>query len=286
LNPDDPGIYVGLALVYEDLGRTQLAIGAYRRAVQVAGTADSDQHYAKMARQSLARLVVPRSAPSDNPSAAATTAPKLSATGTGFAVSANGDAVTNYHVIAKCKEVRTASADSARAAKATIVALARQNDLALLKLSAPVVAVATFREGAVRLGEAVIVLGFPLYAIVSTEPSLTMGNVSALVGLRNDSREIQISAPVQPGNSGAPLIDASGNVIGIVNAKLDAIRTAEATGDIPQNVNFAIRGSVIRQFLDSKQVSYRTAPAGDPIKTAADIADAARAFTLRIECWN
>jgi len=129
------------------------------------------------------------------------------------------------------------------------------------------------------------VLGFPLYALVSKGMSLTTGNVSALVGLRDDRREIQITAPVQPGNSGGPLIDASGNVIGMVNAKLNAIRTAEATGDIPQNINFAIRGSVIRQFLDSKKVSYQTAPSSDPVKTA-DIADAARGFTLRIECWH
>jgi hypothetical protein len=80
-------------------------------------------------------------------------------------------------------------------------------------------------------------------------------------------------------------MDASGNVIGMVNAKLNAIRTAEATGDIPQNINFAIRGLVIRQFLDSKKVGYQTAPSGDPVKTA-DIADAARGFTLRVECWN
>jgi S1-C subfamily serine protease len=285
LNPDDPGVYVGLGQLYEMLGQRQAAAGIYRRALQVAGTAEGDREVVELARKALARLASAHAAPSNKPPSAPTAGPKLAATGTGFVVSASGDVLTNNHVVARCKEVR-AGPDDGDASKATISALDRQNDLALLKLSSPPAATARFREeNTVRLGEAVVVLGFPLYALVSKGMSLTTGNVSALVGIRDDRREIQITAPVQPGNSGGPLVDTSGNVIGIVSATLNAIRTAEATGDIPQNINFAIRGSVVRQFLDSKKVTYRTAPSGDPMKTA-DIADAARGFTLRIECWN
>jgi hypothetical protein len=285
LNPDDPTIYVGLGQLYEIVGQNQAAVGAYQKALRVAGTTEGDRKSVELARKGLAHLAVTRTAPSDKSPSSAAPGRKLAETGTGFAVSAGGEVVTNLHVVANCKEIR-AGPDGGDVSKATISALDRSNDLALLKLSIPLAATAKFREeNTVRLGEAVVVLGFPLYALVSKGVSLTTGNVSALVGLRDDRREIQITAPVQPGNSGGPLMDMSGNVIGIVNAKLNAIRAAEATGDIPQNINFAIRGSVVRQFLDSKKVSYRTAASGDPIKTA-DIADAARGFTLRIECWN
>jgi S1-C subfamily serine protease len=72
--------------------------------------------------------------------------------------------------------------------------------------------------------------------------------------LAGDSRLLQISAPVQPGNSGGPLLDASANVIGVVVSKLDALRVAKATGDIPQNVNFALNANVLRAFLDANDV--------------------------------
>jgi len=96
---------------------------------------------------------------------------------------------------------------------------------------------------------------------------------------------MQISAPVQPGNSGGPLLDMSGNVVGVVTAKINAIRVAEVTGDIPQNVNFAIKASVVRTFLDSRGVRYQT-QTSDRILTAADVADRAKKFTVLVECWR
>ena len=74
---------------------------------------------------------------------------------------------------------------------------------------------------------------------------------SSLAGLHNDTRFLQISAPVQPGKSGGPLHEASGNVVGVVSAKLDALRMVKATGDIPQNINFAIKTGALRDFLDN-----------------------------------
>src|SRR6185437_7303219 len=96
----------------------------------------------------------------------------------------------------------------------------------------------------------------PLPGVLSSEGNLSAGILSATEGLENDARFIQISAPVQPGNSGGPLFDSSGHVIGVVEAKLDALKIAELTGDIPQNVNFAVRLSEIRKFLDGAGVRY------------------------------
>jgi S1-C subfamily serine protease len=91
--------------------------------------------------------------------------------------------------------------------------------------------------------------------------------VSALAGLGDDTRFLQISAPVQPGNSGGPLFDASGHLIGIVTGKLDVMRLAPFLGDIPQNVNFALKAEVVRIFLDSKGIAYRII--GEWLKTEA-----------------
>jgi S1-C subfamily serine protease len=92
-----------------------------------------------------------------------------------------------------------------------------------------------------RLGEEIVVYGFPLAGLLASSGNVTTGNITALAGLGDDIRFLQISAPVQPGNSGGPVLDRNGNIVGIVVSKLDAIKTAIATQDIPQNVNFAIK---------------------------------------------
>ena len=88
---------------------------------------------------------------------------------------------------------------------------------------------------------------------------------------------------MQPGNSGGPLLDTSGHLVGIVTAKLDAVRFARFTGDIPQNVNFALKAEVARTFLDSKGISYQTARS-DKQLSPAEVGDISRPFTVHIEC--
>jgi Trypsin-like peptidase domain len=135
----------------------------------------------------------------------------------------------------------------------------------------------------VRAGDPVVALGYPLSGLLATTVNLTVGNVSALAGLGDDSRYLQISAPVQPGNSGGPLLDASGHLVGIVTAKLDAALVARFTGDIPQNVNFALKAEVARTFLDSKGIAYQTAHSNQQL-SPADVGEIARPFTVQIEC--
>jgi S1-C subfamily serine protease len=120
---------------------------------------------------------------------------------------------------------------------ATLVAKDTTNDLALLKSDTTPTSVAAFRFNP-RLGEPVEAFGYPLTQILATSGNFTLGNVTALAGLGDDSRYLQVSVPVQPGNSGGPLLDQSGNVVGIVSAKLNALKIMLRTeGDIPQNVN-------------------------------------------------
>ncbi len=151
--------------------------------------------------------------------------------------------VTNAHVVEDCRSARIRPGGGAPAL-ARIVARDAANDLALLETDMRPSKVATIRPAA-RLGESVAVFGFPLSSVLASSGNFTLGNVTALAGLGDDTRFLQISAPVQPGNSGGPLLDENGNVIGVVTSKLNAVRTLARTGDIPQNVNFAIRASAL-----------------------------------------
>jgi len=202
--------------------------------------------------------------------------------GSGVVIGTHGEVLTNAHVVENCTKiiVRSSSATSA----AFLIARDEKNDFAVVRTKLPLSSVVAFRDGGpVRAGDAVVALGYPLSGLLATTANLSVGNVSALAGLSDDSRYLQISAPVQPGNSGGPLLDGSGHLVGIVTAKLDAMRIARFTGDVPQNVNFVLKAEVARTFLDSKGIAYQTARSEQQL-SPADVGDIARPFTVHIEC--
>jgi tetratricopeptide (TPR) repeat protein len=206
-----------------------------------------------------------------------------SVTGSGIVIGNRGEILTNAHVVDRCDAI-TIQLASKKTDTAVMVARDPKNDLALLRVANPPPAVAAFRDGApVRAGDTVVALGYPLPTLLASSATLTVGYVSALAGLEDDTRYLQISTPVQPGNSGGPLLDASGHLAGIVTSKLNAENVARFIGDIPQNVNFAIKAEVVRTFLDSKGIAYKT-QRSDQQLSPADIGDVARPFTVYVEC--
>ena len=134
-----------------------------------------------------------------------------------------------------------------------------------------------------RAGEPVVAIGFPLKGLLGSDPIVTSGTISALAGLGNDRRTIQITAPVQPGNSGGPLLGENGSVVGVVVAKLDAIEVAKAIGDIPQNVNFAVSLGTLQPFLNANGVRYELDDS-TVTKATADIATVGSRYTVSMEC--
>lgn len=205
--------------------------------------------------------------------------------GSGFVVSKSAHIVTNNHVVTDCVGDIHGNLAGQAPIKLRVVSTDEENDLALLQGTKKFKEkdIATIRASAVNSGDQVVAIGYPLHGLLTSDMTVTTGIISSLAGLHNDTRFLQISAPVQPGNSGGPLHDSSGNVVGVVSAKLDALRMVKATGDIPQNINFAIKTGALRDFLDNSAVPYQTADAGSEMKTA-DIASAARTYTMLISC--
>ena len=206
--------------------------------------------------------------------------------GTAFLVSSQY-AVTNYHVVKGAHHLVLCIGDNR--VEVSLIAHDSTNDLAVIKLSAPLSKdqeFARFRDsGIIHLGEQVMIAGYPLRGYLSSGLNVSRGEVSALSGPANDCRLIQISAPVQPGNSGGPLLDKSGLVIGIVVAKLNAIKCAKVTGDIPQNINFAVKGALIKSFLDVNGIYYVKEKTHKLIDSQTKASQAAQ-YTFPLECYQ
>jgi serine protease Do len=199
-------------------------------------------------------------------------------------VTNEGHLVTNAHVVKDCLDIRVGMGQGDFEA-GKLVAKDPSNDLALLKVDAKPARVSALRFGA-RQGENVEAFGYPLSQVLATSGNFTTGIVTALAGIGDDSRFYQISAPVQPGNSGGPLLDENGNLIGIVSSKLDFLAEIKTQGDIPQNVNFAIKASAVANFLQDNQdnsIKFAIGGATEAMK-GPDLAAEAKALSAFIVC--
>ncbi|GGL67308.1 hypothetical protein GCM10011392_22300 [Wenxinia marina] len=189
--------------------------------------------------------------------------------GTGFVLNDGGWVLTNAHVVDGCDSVAFAGLGSALEVVPDTV-----SDLAALRFAAAPAAPLALRDAPPRLAEPVHALGYPLTDVLSTAIRVTSGTVNAREGMNGDRRFFQFSAPVQPGNSGGPLIDAEGAVVGVV--------TARYLGDNAQNINFALAMSEVRAFLDHAGIDYDRAEAGAPADPG--LVDRIAESTLLLDC--
>ncbi len=201
--------------------------------------------------------------------------------GSGFFVNHAGDIVTNAHVVSGCGHIETSGKAPLR-----LLGSDADIDLAVLHADLSPVDIASLRATPPpRIGEDVLAFGFPLPGLLSTEGNVTVGILSATRGVGDDPHVFQMTAPVQSGNSGGPLVDSTGNVVGVVVSKLDAATVSQRTGDVPQNVNFAIKAGEVAAFLDRLHIAYSVGRLGDR-KEAADLAEATKKFAVQIICFG
>jgi len=204
--------------------------------------------------------------------------------GSGFIV-APDRVLTNQHVVNGCNRVVMRAPDGRWLGAVPPARVDADLDLALLAVPGLPGPALSFRSGpAVRRGEGVVAYGFPLAGLLSSDPKLTRGEVNGLAGLGNNRSQFQISAAVQPGNSGGPLLDMQGHVTGVVVSKLNAQRVAQRTGDIAQNVNFAVKGEAAVGFLRRAGVQPVLAESTGPERSAADVGEIAHRSTVFIRC--
>ena len=212
-------------------------------------------------------------------------APRKHLTGTGFVMSNSGHILTNHHLVIGYTELRI----SGREGVVKLLAADIVNDLALLQVPGETKDFAALPPDSYKLrqGEDIVVYGYPLNAVLSSGGNLTQGVVSALTGVGNNTNQIQITAPIQPGSSGSPVINKKGQVVGVVSMKLSDSKIAKATGSVPQNVSFAINTQTVRAFLDAHKVPYKTR-SGFFVreKNTVDLAEEARKWTVIVECWK
>ncbi len=211
---------------------------------------------------------------------------RISGSGTGFFIASDGTLVTNAHVVAGCRTVMVEAADNAKG-HARLLGLDADNDLALLRTEIVPQDIADFallRDPAAD--EPVAVVGFPLHGRVAIKPILVTGHVLAPArARRSGAGRFRLRADVRRGNSGGPVLDGRGLVIGVIAAKVHTPRTFQATGRLVRDVGVALASKTVFGFLESHDQPHRRIAGAAPMSDAEIIARA-RLFVVRLVCWR
>lgn len=200
------------------------------------------------------------------------------ATGSGFIVNTAGDVVTNRHVVEGCSSARIlpGNIDSRN------IQLSEVDDLAVIRTNSTASTAASISPKELpELGESILAAGYPLRSVLDNGLSITSGLVSAIGDMDGEQAEFQFSAAVQPGNSGGPVLNLSGQVVGVVVSRLDS----DAVGTSVQNVNFAISLPSLLDFLHASRVPIGARTSAPELATK-EVARRARQYVVIIECWE
>ncbi len=209
--------------------------------------------------------------------------PRLRGGGSGFVVGINGEIATDYHVVPNCSVIHVKDASGTHDVVSRRVVGNRDADLAILS-GVGFGSRLTIRSTPANQGETVTTYGYPLGNLLGNAGNLTTGTVSGVTGYQGDKKAFQMTAPVQPGSSGGPVVDESGLVIGIAAAKLNALAVAAAIGDISQNVNFSWHAEPLKALMEENGIAYNhPKPA---THAAINLTDELRQATVKVECWR
>ena len=154
---------------------------------------------------------------------------------------------------------------------ADVLAEDRENDVAVLYAEASAPDYLGFAPaGSARAGDYVFTLGHPVTDLLGAEPKFTDGSISSLSGIRGDRSLLQVSVPIQPGNSGGPLINTDGNVVGVISATATSRAFELATGTLPQNVNWAVKSEYATGLIDRSTTRMSTRTHREAVDRAYD----------------
>ena len=219
---------------------------------------------------------------------------KQTETGSGFYVSKFRHVVTNHHVVNKCKKITVGDSMSSQIL-ADLIASDKRNDLAVLQTISmemasadaksfiqnlsikivPILSGGLIRTEDVKGGEQIYVAGFPHGNMISDSMRLLPGLVNSTMGFENDITQFETDAVIRKGNSGGPVYDINGNIVGVAVKRFNVTRT--------DNYNFAIKGSTVKQFLDAHNIL--TTPANRTSKmTSTKIYNIAFKQTVMVVC--
>ena len=176
----------------------------------------------------------------------------LLGSGTGFYVSEDGYLITNYHVVHGCKEIRHNKKNL------EMIITDPVTDIAVLKSDSPPPNYIPLSISDALRADEIYVIGYPYGKGISSESKTTKGIVSSLQGAENNYAEFQIDAAIQPGNSGGPIVNEDGFLVGIVVSGVNYLYVIEELNSMqpPQNFNFGIKVSMLKNILDSNEIKY------------------------------
>ena len=188
------------------------------------------------------------------------------ATGTGFAVGGDKTVMTAYHVVENATRVVALCSDNAPR-NAVVEKIDPANDLALLSVEKPVPEHLEFApQSSTGVGKKVFTIGFPVPGLLGFEPKYTEGSISALTGMRGIANFLQITVPIQPGNSGGAVVDENGQLVGVVTSTAAIQNFFSKTGTLPQSVNWAIKADYAKVLLSDVASRGRAANRGTPVE--------------------
>jgi serine protease Do len=210
---------------------------------------------------------------------------RIASLGTAFYVDDTGRLLTNHHVVAGCKLV-TILAGSGEERPVTVLAIDAKEDLALLQADVTVAAAAVFavEEGAGR--ESVVsTVGYPNQGLPPREPLVTPGVLLGVAAEGASAGRLVIRADVRRGNSGGPIFDNRGRVIGLLYAKIDPVRVYDKTGMDVEDTGLGIPLRPLLAFLRRNDALFRQAKGGEMLE-AGQILSLAQQFVVRADCWK
>ena len=194
--------------------------------------------------------------------------------GTCFAVNQNGSLLTAYHLVKDAKSISVHLTDGTTT-DAKVQTFNAKRDLAILRIDLRTPHYLSLApDESARVGERVFTMGYPAPDLLGQEPKFTEGSISALSGPGGEAGLLQVSVPVQPGNSGGPLINEHGRVIGVVSSTAGVQTFLSATGALPQNVNWAIKADYARALFDAP------APKSVPVSREETVKDVREALCM------